>query len=51
MAVISLMANKKKGQVHTIDERATHLRKFLKRAFWKAHRQKTKGFIKKSSKH
>ena len=40
------MANKRKGQLTTTSERAKHLRKYLKRKFWKAERKAAKRFSK-----
>lgn len=36
------MANKRKGQLTTTSEWAKHLRKYLKRKFWKAERKEGK---------
>jgi len=41
------MANKKKGQLTTTSEWAKHLRKYLKRKFWKKERQAGKKIIEK----
>jgi len=41
------MANKRKGQLTTTSEWAKHLRKYLKRKFWKAERKAGKQQIKK----
>jgi len=41
------MANKKKGQLIVSKEWAKHLRKWGKRAFWKANRQASKKIISK----
>ncbi len=40
------MATKKKGTLTTSGEWAKHLRKFLKRKFWKAERFKAKRIVK-----
>jgi len=41
------MAHKKKGQLTTTSEWAKHLRKYLKRKFWKAERKAGKRKIEK----
>lgn len=41
------MANKKKGQLTTTGEWAKHLRKFLKKQFWKGERSAGKNLIEK----
>jgi hypothetical protein len=44
------LANKKKGQLTTTGEWAKHLRKFLKRQFWKGERKAVKKMIHKEIK-
>lgn len=39
------MAHKKKGQLTTSPEWATHLRKFMKKQFWGGERSAEKEFI------
>lgn len=41
------MANKRKGQLTTTGEWAKHLRKTLKRCFWKSERKAGKNAIEK----
>ncbi len=41
------MAHKKKGQLTTTSEWAKHLRKYLKRKFWKKERKTGKIMIKR----
>ncbi len=41
------MSNKKKGQLTVATEWAKHLRKFLRRKFWKGERKAVQKFIKK----
>lgn len=44
------MAHKQKGQLTTSGEWAKHLRKYLKRKFWKAERNADKKFVQIESK-
>lgn len=39
------MSHKRKGQLTTYTEWANHLRKFLKRKFWKGERKASQKFI------
>ena len=39
------MAHKKKGQLTTTGEWAKHLRKYLKREFWKGERKQEKKLV------
>ena len=43
------MTTKKKGQMTTSKEWAKHLRKFLRRQFWKGERQAGRKFVNKES--
>ncbi len=43
------MANKKKGQLTSTPEWAKHLRKYLKRQFWKGERNSSKELVQKQS--
>ena len=44
------MAHKKKGQITASGEWAKHLRKYLKRKFWKGERNAEKEMVKKEQK-
>jgi len=44
---LNIMAHKKKGQLTTSGEWAKHLRKFLKRQFWKGERVAGKKLVNK----
>ena len=39
------MSSKKKGQLTVATERAKHLRKFLRRKFWKGERKESQKWI------
>lgn len=41
------MSHKKKGQLTTATERLKHLRKYLRRQFWKGERKAVKNMIRK----
>jgi hypothetical protein len=45
------MAHKKKGQITTSGEWAKHLRRFLKRQFWKGERKAVKKMIEKETRN